>query len=183
MRSKRYIVAAGLIAGLLRPHATTATEYACDAPADKYDSVYLDISGETKIAGAVRKMEFRPGRFLPVAGARLENADKTATLGFQLSAPSADAQEYKVIINVDRGDGHQSEIIGRVPASENIPFSIALTDGGDASLNIRNYNYTTKFVPLTDGKAMFFCSTGQFQFSDLAASTSRPSQSGTSPSP
>lgn len=94
-----------------------------------------------------------------------------------MAAPSSDAAEFEVVININRGDGHGSEVIGTTPTAETIPFSITLHENGDASVEIRDYKYATKFVPLTKGKGVFFCSTGEFQFSELAASTSinRPS--------
>jgi len=171
MRSKRYKIAATLIAVLMCPDIAAATEFACDAPSDKSNSVSLTISGETRIAGAIRKMELRDGRFMPLAGARLVGTDGIVNLGFELAAPSPDATEFEVVVNFNRGDGHRSEIIGRIPTGETIPFSMILHGNGDASVEIRDYKYAAKFVPLPEGKGVFFCSTGQFQFSDLTAST------------
>lgn len=160
-------------AGLMVPQTAAASEddYDCDVAPDKHDNIYVTISGQTKLAGAVKKVEFRPGKFLPVAGARLVNADQSANFGFQLVALSTDAEQYDVVVNINRGDGHRSEVLGFIATSETVPFTISLEDNGQATVAIKDFKYSTLFVPIAEGKAMFFCSTGRFNFSQISAST------------
>ena len=94
----------------------------------------------------------------------------------QLVAESREAKRLAIVLNTQRGSDTQRGTVGYVDADKTIPFSLSISANGDANLTVGSDHFDAGNVPIRDGEAKVFCSTGQFKFSDLVfASTNAAS--------
>ncbi len=149
------------------PAYATATAFDCDVPPDHFSSVSQDVAGPLAIKGSVQVVQMRSGNNLPVAGARLVSSDGNNSVGFQLVAASASAKQFDVVLNVKRGSNLKRSTVAQMATDASVPFKLSLDDTGKATLAIGGNNFSANFMPLSSGKQMVFCSTGQFQFTGL----------------
>ncbi len=143
----------------------------CDVPPDHYSSVSQEASGQMTISGTIESVQMRSGNNLPVAGARLVSADGKSSTGFQLVADSAHAKQFNVVLNTQRGEDLQSHTVAQVGIAGTIPFNLAVSESGTVTLLISGTAFNVKFMPISSGNEMAFCSTGQFKFAHLMFST------------
>ncbi len=152
------------------PALAAPIAFDCDVPPNHYSSVSQDVAGSIMIGGTVQAVEMRSGNNLPVAGARLLSADGNDSVGFQLVAASARAKQFDVILSTKLGNDVRQSTVAQIPADPSIRFSLSLNKAGSAVLAINRTEFSASFMALPTGKAMAFCSTGQFKFSDLSFS-------------
>jgi hypothetical protein len=152
--------------------AAPPLEYDCDVPPDKYSQVSQASSGpEHMIAGTITVSEMRQGRFVPVAGARLDTPDKKQGTGFQLIADNPSTKVFNIVLNMKNGADTEKVTVGQIDAKDAIPFRFTLSGAGKVTLSIGSQSFDKAFVPLQSAKAMAFCSTGQFKFTQLTLSS------------
>jgi len=154
------------------PEAAQAStlDFDCDVPPNHFSSVSSEIIGSPTISGSVQAAELRSGKNLPVAGVRLTSADGTSRLGFQLVAASRRAKKFDIALNLIRNGKLQRQIVGQVESRSVISFSFSLSPTGIVVLSIGENRYGADFQPILESRAMAFCSTGQFEFTNLAFS-------------
>ena len=152
------------------PALAAPLAFDCDVPPNHYSSVSQDVAGPIVIGGTVQVVEMRSGNNLPVAGARLVSADGNDSVGFQIIAASARAKQFEVVLSTKLGSDVKQSTVAQIPADASIRFSLSLNKAGHAVLAINESKFGTSFMPLPTGKAMTFCSTGQFKFSELILS-------------
>ena len=159
-----------LLAGVLTcaaPSHAAGIAFDCDVPADRFSSVAQSVSGLMKIEGSVAVVQPRAGANLPVAGATLASPDGKDSVGFQLVMASPRAKDFEVVLNLKRNGRLERASVARADTGASLPFSLILGGEGNVTLTIAGKSFSAEFMPLADGKAMAFCSTGQFRFSDL----------------
>jgi hypothetical protein len=138
----------------------------CDVPSDHYSSVSQEADASTIISGTVRLVEMRAGKYLPLAGAKLENAEGNKSVGLQIVAASDRALQFDVILNLN-DDGEQKRyLITRVEVKEAITFKLYM-EGSKIIVAIGSDSVASEIAAFPVRKAMIYCSTAQFKFSDL----------------
>lgn len=163
------IWAALAVVGFLSCPASAATlDFDCDVPANRFSSISAHIDGAPTIVGTVLAAELRSGDNLPVAGSRIVSADGAASLGFQLVAPSQRSSKFDIILNLNHNNDPQRKVVGQIDVTTAIPFRLSLATTGKVSLTIGDKRFDADFTPMSDSRAMIFCSTGQFKFTNLS---------------
>lgn len=148
--------------------AAVPLAFDCDVPADHFSSVTQDLEQPSaSIQGVVQVREMRSGNNLPVAGARIADRTTKNMLGFQLVAASPKADSFDVVLNKQLEGKLQKFGVGQVLAKATISFQLTVDGSGKGSLIIDGKEADFEFPPLSGSKAMVFCSTGQFKFSEL----------------
>lgn len=148
----------------------------CDVPPDRYSSVSHEANAGSSISGNVQMVEMRSGTYLPVAGARWINAEGTSSVGFQLVAASNRASEFEIVLNVQEQGDTKRYLLAHVAVREVVPFKL-YSENGKIVVSVGSNSVATEIAAFPAGKAMAFCSTAQFKFSDLrftASNASRP---------
>ncbi|WP_174274169.1 hypothetical protein [Sphingomonas bacterium] len=161
---------AGLLAATLFASPTisaTPTDFDCDVPADHFSSVSQAVVSPISIKGVIDLVQLRSGNNLPVAGVRLVSTDGANSAGFRLVASSAGAKKLDVRLNTKRGDVMKEDVAGQVDAKATVPFALSLSSSGQVTLTVSGSSFVADFVPIGSGKAMAFCSTAQFKFTNL----------------
>jgi hypothetical protein len=166
MKHSASILLAGVLTCAAPSHAA-GIAFDCDVPADRFSSVSQPVSGPMKIEGSVAVVQPRAGANLPVAGATLASADGKDSVGFQLVMASPRAKDFDVVLNLKRNGRLERGSVTRADTGAPLPFSLVLGHEGNVTLTIAGKSFSTEFMTLPEGKAMAFCSTGQFRFSDL----------------
>lgn len=148
--------------------AAVPLAFDCDVPADHFSSVTQDLEQPSvSLQGVVQVREMRSGNNLPVAGARIADRNTKNMLGFQLVAASPKADFFAVVLNKQVEGKLQKFGVGQVPAKAAISFQLTVDGSGKGSFIVDGKEADFEFPPLSGSKAMVFCSTGQFKFSEL----------------
>ena len=159
-----------LIVGALTasaPAYAAATAFDCDVPPDHFSSVSQDVASPLAIKGSIQVVQMRSGKNLPLAGATLASSDGNNSVGFQLVAASTSAKQFDIVLNIKRGGNLKRSTVAQIATDGSVPFKLSLNDTGKATLAIGGGNFSANFIPLSSGKQMVFCSTGQFKFAGL----------------
>lgn len=143
----------------------------CDVPSDRYSSVSQETNASTIIAGSVQMVEMRSGTYLPLAGARWINTEGTTSVGFQIVAASHRSSQFEVVLNVQDKNETKRYLLTHVAVKEAIPFKL-YSDNGKIVVAVGSSRVATEIAPFPAGKAMAFCSTAQFKFTDLRFTSS-----------
>ncbi|PEQ11333.1 hypothetical protein B2G71_17370 [Novosphingobium sp. PC22D] len=159
-----------LLAGSAVAQEKPRQAFDCDVPANHYSSVSQDLVEPFGISGSVKVVEMRSGDYLPVAGVLLRSAEGLNGVGFQLAAPSKDAELFDVILNTRNNGVSNQRIIAQISTRDTIPFSLLIDNSGKIRLAIGGTNYDIADFPPSELNGMVFCSTGQFKFTELTFS-------------
>ena len=151
------------------PAVATAAplKFDCDVPPNHFSSVSEDVNGPMTVSGTIQPVQMRSGDNLPVAGVRFISADEKNGAGFQLVASSARAKQLSIVLNTRINGELKQASVGQIGAGETIPFRFTLSEPGKAVLVVGGATFSADFLPMSTGKGVAFCSTGQFKFSDL----------------
>jgi hypothetical protein len=145
-------------------------EFDCDVPADHFSSVSQGIANGGSVSGTIRIGEMRKGNNLPVAGAGIFGPENKSAAGFQLIASGNHSRSLELMFNVANNGDVKKEKVGEVDASSSIEFSISLSVVGTAVLTINGRQFKADASAISAGRAMAFCSTAQFKFTNLTFS-------------
>ncbi|NKJ45038.1 hypothetical protein [Novosphingobium sp. SG720] len=168
MNSKAIIALVMTISAVAAVPAYAAQlEFDCDVPADHFSSVSQDVANGGSVSGTIRVYEMRKGNNLPVVGAGIFSSEKRAIAGFQLVASNTGAQRFDIIFNVTHDGDSKRGKVGEVDASSAIAFNIFLSATGKAVLTVNGSEFQSDASAISGGRAMAFCSTAQFKFTDL----------------
>ena len=164
----------GVITLLVVANSTTVLagplSFDCDVPPDHFSSVSQDLTGAAAIGGTIERVQLRSGNNLPVVGARLVSIDGTRSAGVQFIAQDVGAKQFDIVLNVKNGASVQRSTVGRIDVGKAIRFSLAIGESGKVKLTVGGENFIADLAPMPASKAMVFCSTGQFKFSELVFS-------------
>lgn len=164
------LAAALALVPIAAPANAALFEFDCDVPANRYSSVSSQGDQLLSISGIITPISYRSGKFEPVAGALLGDSDGANTTTFQLVATSRRPKHLVILTNIKRGEDVRSGQVGTIRADEPVPFSMSLSESGMVQITIADQTFNHEFMPLSSGKEMLFCSTGQFKFSEIAFS-------------
>jgi len=145
-------------------------EFDCDVPADHFSSVSQGIANGGSVSGTIRVDEMRKGSNLPVAGAGIFGPDNKYAAGFQIVASGTHSRILDIMFNVANDGDIKKEKVGEVDASSSIAFSISLSAVGTAVLTVNGRQFQADASAISAGRAMAFCSTAQFKFTNLTFS-------------
>lgn len=151
-------------------------DFDCDVPSDKFSSVMMTVPGPTYVAsGTITAIEKRSGHYLPLVGLLIRRSDRPSTYsGFQLSAPSAVGENYRLTFRRQGTENDAIEAVGDIPLKGPVPFRFSLSSGGMLTLTLAGKSYTwsagPNFAELDQAKMQAMCSTGQFKFFRLELS-------------
>jgi hypothetical protein len=154
------------------PACAAALEFDCDVPADHFSSVSQEVDNGGGVSGTIRVDQMRTGNNLPVVGAGIFDPKKGAIAGFQLFAVDARAKSFYIMFNVTHDADAKKEKVGEVDASSAIEFNISLSASGKAVLTVNGRQFQADASAISGGRAMAFCSTAEFKFTNLIFSTS-----------
>jgi hypothetical protein len=154
------------------PACAAELEFDCDVPADHYSSVSQDVVKGGGVRGTIRVDQMRKGNNLPVVGAGIFGPEKRAIAGFQLVAADAHAKSFDILFNVSHDGDVKTGKVGEVDVSSAIAFDISLSVTGKAILTVNGNQFQGDASAISGGRAMAFCSTAQFKFTNLIFSTS-----------
>jgi hypothetical protein len=147
-------------------------DFDCDVPADHFSSVSQSVTDGGRVSGLIRLDQMRKGRALPVAGVGFFDPEKQAIAGFQLVASDAYGKSLDIMFNVAHDGGLQKEKVGEIDASSAIAFDISLSSSGKVALTVNGREFQAGASAISSGRAMAFCSTAQFKFTNLLFSAS-----------
>jgi len=149
------------------PAFATSLSFDCDVPPDHFSSISDQVTEGAAIRATVQMVEMRPGKNLPVAGARLIGNDGAVAAGIQLVAASARAKQFDIVFNARQGEAVQRTSLGQVDVAGPIPFELTVSDAGTVTVLVGDSRFDVAAPPVAYEKGMVFCSTGQFKFSDI----------------
>ncbi|UNK80843.1 hypothetical protein MNQ96_07160 [Sphingopyxis granuli] len=149
------------------PAVAIPMDFDCDVPPNHFSSLQTDLAGPFEISGKITATELRSGKSLPVAGARIFNDRDDTSVGFQLFAPSSRAKQFELLINGTKSGDLKKYAVGRISVDASISFRLILAESGAARLEIGGDSFDIPADPIHSGKAMIFCSTGQFKIAAL----------------
>ena len=168
MNSKAILALVTAISALAAVPAYAAQlEFDCDVPADHFSSVSQDVANGGGVSGTIRVDQMREGNNLPVAGAGIFGPEKRAIAGFQLVASDTRAKSFDIFFNVAHDGDAKKGKAGEVDASSAIAFNISLSVTGKAILTVNGSQFQADASAISGGRAMAFCSTAQFKFTNL----------------
>lgn len=154
------------------PAHAAQLEFDCDVPADRFSSVSQDVANGGSVSGTIRVDKMREGNNSPVAGAGIFGPEKRAIAAFHLIASDARAKNFDIIFFVTHGGDLKEGKVGEVGASTAIEFNISLSAVGKAILTVNGAQFQADATAISGGRAMAFCSTAQFEFTNLIFSAS-----------
>ena len=154
------------------PACAAQLEFDCDVPANHFSSVSQDVTDGGGVSGTIRVDEMRKGDNLPVVGAGIFGPEQNAIAGFQLVAANDRAKVLDIIFNVSQDGTIKKGSVGKVDASSAIAFNISLSATGKAVLTVNGNQFQADASAISGGRAMAFCSTAQFKFTNLIFSAS-----------
>lgn len=149
------------------PTYAAQLEFDCDVPADHFSSVSQDVANGGGVSGTIRVDQMRKGNNLPVVGAGIFGPEKHAIAGFQLVASDTHANRFDIIFNVAHDGDSKKGKVGEVDTSSAIAFNISLSASGKAVLTVNGSQFQADASAISGGRAMAFCSTAQFKFTNL----------------
>lgn len=153
------------------PAQAALLEFDCDVPANHFSSISQDILNYGRINGTIRVDEMRKGNNLPVAGAGIFGPDRHAFASFQLVAMNNRSKSFDIIFNTYDTGEYNHKKVGEIDATSAIAFDISLAADGKAVLVMNGKRFEAYASPISGGRAMAFCSTAQFKFTNLAFSS------------
>ncbi|WP_209349290.1 hypothetical protein [Pontixanthobacter sp. CEM42] len=139
----------------------------CDARIDATASVKNIAQTTPSVSGTITAKQFRRGRVKPSVGASITAADGSSVAVMRLVAASADATEFDIMLNTNVEGIREEFNLGKLPVAEPVSFRMFIDGEGVANLFINNQSWRAAFTALPNGQESTFCSTGQFEFSDL----------------
>ncbi len=164
----KILAATILAAATVGPVQSTPITYGCDTPADSFSAIEQSI--ETKaftIGGNVQPIQFRKGKYAPLAQIYLESADEKTRFAMKIIAEHKAKAALVVLDITDNGQESEEFPIGAVKLSEKLPFRITVTDGSKVSWKIGELEGEPTLALGNKLKLNIICSTGEFVFSDL----------------
>lgn len=168
-RFKGLAIATGLAIaafGAGQAHAAPMT-FDCDTPTDHSSSLTIPVAGAVSLAGSVTPLAMRPGKGAALGGFLLNSADGQNSVGFQIvqSKPGAAALD---LVLVARNQGKlERKGVRQLPINAPLSFSLVLDPAGQGRFTVGELGINLAFANLGAGKAMAFCSAGQFRFNNL----------------
>ena len=165
-------VSIGSLAALAAASAATPAHAApltfdCDARTDATASVQNLAQATPSVSGTITAKQFRRGRLTPAVGASIATRDGSSFATFRLIAASADAKEFGIMFNTNVEGIREDFDLGKIAIDAPISFRLFIDGEGVANLFLNNQSWRAAFTTLTAGEEMTYCSTGQFEFSDL----------------
>ncbi|MFZ1741831.1 MAG: hypothetical protein WAT93_03200 [Pontixanthobacter sp.] len=158
------VAATLLIAGSAQAAPLT---FDCDVPANSVSSVSNLAQTVPAIGGTITAKKFREGQLSPSAGVQIEAPDGKSIAGFVLRLSASDPAVLEIML-VSNNNGKQENFqAGTISATGPIAFQLFVDDQGAINIVLNDQSWSAPFMRLIGGKEKAFCSTGQFQFSDL----------------
>ncbi|MDN3647141.1 hypothetical protein QWY75_13090 [Pontixanthobacter aestiaquae] len=139
----------------------------CDARTDASSSVQNLAQATPAVSGTITAKQFRRGNLTPAVGASIAARDGSSFATFRLIAATADATEFDIMFNTNVEGIREDFNLGKMAIAAPISFRLFIDGEGVANLFLNNQSWRAAFTTLSGGEEMTYCSTGQFEFSDL----------------
>ena len=158
-----------LAAALAAPAMAAPVDWTCNAPTGEASELSQPVAGTLSIGGVITAQRFRPGKSLPVGGARISSADGKSVAVFQLLIPNAKPTELEARIMTLVAGQAKTYRVGTVPVGkpDPQPFSFSVVSGNKVALMLGGKPYSVDFTALAAGRAAVFCSGGQYTFNTV----------------
>lgn len=157
-----------LAASISSPIQATPITYGCDTPADSFSAIEQKVQTKSfLIKGNIQPIQFRKGKYAPLAQVYLVSADGQNRFAMKVIA------EYKsksaiVALDITRnGKDDEPFPIGTVNLSEKLNFQISVTDESKINFTIGGLEGSPEVSLGDQANLNIICSTGEFIFSDL----------------
>ena len=147
-------------------HAAPLT-FDCDARANASASVKNLAQTNPTVSGTITAKNFRRAQLPPLVGASIASVDGRSFAAVRLVAASADATEFDIKFNTNVDGVKENFELGKISVKAPISFRLFIDGEGVANLFVNNQSWRAAFIALPGGEETTFCSTGQFEFSDL----------------
>jgi hypothetical protein len=165
-RWTKILVPAAIFMGASNAQAAPLT-FDCDARTNATASVQNLAQTTPSVSGTITAKQFRRGRLSPSVGASIAARDGSSFATVRLTAASADATEFDMTLNTNVEGIREDFDLGKLAIEAPISFRLFIDNEGVANLFINNQSWRAAFTKLAGGEEMTYCSTGQFEFSDL----------------
>lgn len=163
----------GMLGIVLLPFAANAQaiepqsfRWGCDTPENRFSALDITFGKAVEISGSVRAKEFRPDRYLPMAGGKIESEDGSKSFGFQLIAESEKPKVLDVIFYTNDGSGTKRGKVGEIAVDVAHLFSLKISPNGSFSITVGEHTLSGILAQVETGKARLLCSSGEFEFTE-----------------
>lgn len=125
-----------------------------------------------RVSGTVQLIEPREDkRWLPVANIFLHTDDESAAVGLQVSFDRKTPTQVTLSLR-DRGTSRERTTFVTLPWRDKpISFALSLSDSGELSVSAGGQSQSVQLGKFEVRKLALSCSTGEFKFTDVAATT------------
>lgn len=155
--------------GTMTAANATPITYGCDTPADRFSAIEQNVDLKNfSIKTSIKPVEFRKGKYSPLAQIFLESMDEKSRWALQVIAPDYKSKKAMVLLNMTV-DGKTDEpfLIGNVNLGEQLPVSVTVTEGSKINFKVGDIDGNPEMKLGDQAKLNIICSTGDFVFSDL----------------
>ncbi|WP_380926531.1 hypothetical protein [Sphingomonas arantia] len=121
--------------------------------------------------GTVSALRMRSNEYVPSGSLRIASPGDASSVGFQVDAPSDDADALDVTLITKNGEDITETPEGKVAATGTIPFLFSVTKSGDVTIVVGEKVSRAKFTPGAEALLVATCTSGQFKFTGTLSNT------------
>lgn len=142
--------------------------FGCDVPPDRFSAIEQPISTQSfSFKTVLEPVEFRKGKYAPLAQVYITSADGKKHFGIKLIASGP--KDKFAILNIDvvrNGEDADGMPLGVVNLSEKLPIEFTVTNGA-VTFKVGDQTGTPQVNFGNSAELNIICSTGEFVFHDM----------------
>lgn len=176
MLKSRAVLLVALLAGSASTPCAPAPEtyyFDCDVPAAKSSEWNRTLTARAvRVSGTVQLIERREDkRWWPVASVFLIGDNESAWVGLQVYVDRQTPNELQLSLR-DRSASKERTPFASLPWQDRpIPFTLSLSESGELRVSAGGQSQSVQVGAFEVRKLALSCSTGQFKFTDVSATS------------